>query len=81
MIWQTLNARPLDPTDSREGEGHIPHIGTKARSRHISHALMRGPIELVFLSCYSRRRALNQDRNHSFLRCFANVGSKKYGVK
>lgn len=34
---------------------HITHIGTKACSRHSWHALMRGPGELVFLSCYSRQ--------------------------
>lgn len=52
--------------DELQGEAVrlIPHIGTEARSRHSSHALMRGPIELVFLSRYSRSGALNQDLNH-----------------
>lgn len=36
----------------KKGEVQIPHSGAEARSRHSWHALMRGSIELVFLSCY-----------------------------
>ena len=55
------------------GRGLVSLIGTPARSRHSSLALMHVPIELVFLSCYSGKGPTNQKSNLWF-RSFLDVG-------
>lgn len=56
-VFSPLKLTKINARRARErrSERAMPHIGTEVRSRHSSHALMRGQIELVFLSRYSRK--------------------------